>query len=43
VYRISLDNARALRDLDWQPRVSLEEGLDLTVGYFREQVANEPA
>ena len=43
VYRIALDNARALRDLDWQPRVSLEEGLDLTVGYFREQVANEPA
>jgi UDP-glucose 4-epimerase len=43
VYRIALDNARALRDLDWRPRVSLEEGLSLTVDYFREQVATEPA
>jgi UDP-glucose 4-epimerase len=43
VYRIALDDARAIRDLGWQPRVSLEEGLSLTVAYFREQVANEPA
>ena len=25
--------------LDWEPRVSLEEGLSLTVDYFREQVS----
>lgn len=39
VYRIALDNARARRDLSWEPRVSLEEGLSLTVDYFREQVS----
>jgi len=39
VYRIALDNARARKDLDWQPRISLEEGLSLTVDYFRERVA----
>jgi UDP-glucose 4-epimerase len=43
VYRIALDNSRARRDLEWQPRVTLEEGLSLTVDYFREQVASEPA
>ncbi|HZK72910.1 MAG TPA: NAD-dependent epimerase/dehydratase family protein [Clostridia bacterium] len=39
VYRISLDNARARRDLGWEPRVDLEEGLSLTVDYFRERVS----
>jgi len=39
VYRIALDNARARRDLSWEPRVSLEEGLSLTVDYFRERVS----
>jgi UDP-glucose 4-epimerase len=39
VYRIALDNERARHQLDWEPRVSLEEGLSLTVDYFREQVA----
>ena len=38
VYRIALDNERARRDLGWEPRVALEEGLSLTVDYFREQV-----
>jgi UDP-glucose 4-epimerase len=38
VYRIALDNERARRDLGWEPRVGLEEGLSLTVDYFREQV-----
>jgi UDP-glucose 4-epimerase len=38
VYRIALDNARALRDLAWEPRVSLEEGLTATVDYFRQHV-----
>jgi UDP-glucose 4-epimerase len=39
VYRIALDNTRAHRDLGWEPRVGLEEGLSLTVDYFREQVS----
>jgi UDP-glucose 4-epimerase len=43
VYRIALDNTRARRDLGWQPRVNLEEGLSLTVDYFREQVSQAPA
>ena len=42
VFRIALDNARARRDLGWEPRVSLEEGLSLTVDYFREQVSQAP-
>jgi UDP-glucose 4-epimerase len=41
VFRIALDNARALRELGWQPRVTLEEGLSLTVDYFRELVASQ--
>jgi UDP-glucose 4-epimerase len=43
VYRIALDNTRAMRDLGWQPRVDLEEGLSLTVDYFREQVSQASA
>jgi UDP-glucose 4-epimerase len=39
VYRIALDNLRARTTLGWEPRVSLEEGLSLTVDYFREQVS----
>ena len=38
VFRIALDNTRARNDLGWEPRVNLEEGLSLTVDYFREQV-----
>jgi UDP-glucose 4-epimerase len=43
VYRIALDNSRALRDLGWEPQVDLEEGLSLTVDYFREQVSSATA
>jgi UDP-glucose 4-epimerase len=43
VYRIALDNSRALRDLGWEPQVELEEGLSLTVDYFREQVSSATA
>ena len=43
VYRIALDNERARRDLGWEPRVGLEEGLSLTVDYFREQVPSAQA
>jgi UDP-glucose 4-epimerase len=39
VYRIALDNARAKEQLGWEPRISLEDGLQLTVEYFREQIA----
>ena len=39
VYRIALDNERARGTLGWEPRISLEEGLTLTVDYFREQVS----
>lgn len=42
VYRMALDNTRARRDLGWKPRVSLEEGLSLTVDYFRALVASQP-
>src|SRR6266849_2863349 len=43
VYRIALDNGRAREHLGWEPRVNLEEGLSLTVDYFREQVAQPRA
>ncbi len=43
VYRIALDNSRALRDLGWEPRIDLEEGLSLTVDYFREQISSASA
>jgi UDP-glucose 4-epimerase len=39
VYRIAIDNSRAQRELDWRPQITLEEGLRLTVEYFRHQVS----
>ena len=39
VYRIALDNTRAKGQLGWEPRIQLEEGLRLTVDYFREQIS----
>jgi UDP-glucose 4-epimerase len=40
VYRIALDNRRAAEKLGWEPRVQLEEGLRLTVEYFRERISH---
>jgi UDP-glucose 4-epimerase len=40
VYRISLDNTRARNELGWEPRINLEEGLSLTVDYFRERISS---
>jgi UDP-glucose 4-epimerase len=39
VYRIALDNTRAQEQLGWRPQITIEEGLRLTVDYFREQVS----
>lgn len=39
VYRIALDNTRAKERLGWEPRITLEEGLRLTVDYFRQQIS----
>ena len=43
VYRIALDNTLARERLGWEPRIKLEEGLRLTVDYFREQIARTRA
>jgi len=39
VYRIAHDNSRAARELGWTPQITLEEGLQQTVDYFREQIS----
>ena len=38
VYRIALDSSRAAQEIGWSPRVSLEEGLRMTVDYFKESM-----
>ena len=38
VYQISLSSVLAARELGWNPRVELEEGLRSTVEYFRQTV-----
>ena len=35
VLKIALDSGRAGRELGWEPKVSLEEGLQLSVDYVR--------
>jgi UDP-glucose 4-epimerase len=42
VFRIATDNSRARKDLGWEPKIDLEEGLSLTVDYFRQQVSVTP-
>ena len=36
-FKIYLDASKARRDLAWEPRVTLREGLEQTVTYFREE------
>ncbi len=40
VYRISLDSSRAKEEIGWTPKISLEEGLQMTVDYFRESLGS---
>ena len=35
VYRISLDWSRAAKELGWAPKIGLEDGLQMTVDYFK--------
>ncbi len=36
VYRISLNNSLARRELGWEPRFSLEKGLEMSADYYRQ-------
>ena len=36
VYKISLDPSNAEQELGWSPKITLKEGLQMTVDYFRE-------
>ena len=39
VFRICLDANKAKKELEWSPTVGLQEGLERTLAYFREQLA----
>ncbi len=43
VFRIYLDASKARRELDWEPTVSLNEGLTRTVAFFRQQLTQQPS
>ena len=43
VHLACFDCARARQELGWVAQTSLEEGLRMTVAYFREQQAPQPA
>ena len=43
VLRIALDSSRAARELRWEPRVSLEDGLRLSVDYVRRSLVRRSA
>jgi len=38
INRISLDASKAERELDWTPRITVEDGLKQTVDWFKQQV-----
>ena len=40
VYRISLDSSRAKQELGWSPKINLEDGLQMTVDYFKESMGS---
>ncbi|MDP7587377.1 MAG: GDP-mannose 4,6-dehydratase [Dehalococcoidia bacterium] len=40
VYRIALDWSQAAQVLGWSPKISLEEGLQMTVDYFKESMSS---
>lgn len=42
-FRIYLDTKRIRKELNWEPKVALEEGLARTVDFFRERVRAEGA
>jgi nucleoside-diphosphate-sugar epimerase len=35
---VALDCAKARRELGWEPRISLDEGIDRTLRWWRENV-----
>ena len=39
VFRTCLNAKKALKELEWSPTVGLQEGLERTLAYFREQLA----
>ncbi len=43
VHRIILDSTKAGRDMGWQPKTGLAEGLELTAAYFRGALRRTPA
>ena len=43
VLKIALDPGRAARELGWEPKTSLEEGLRLSVDYVRDASVRRPA
>ena len=40
VYRIALDWSQAAQVLGWSPKISLEEGLQMTVDYFKKSMSS---
>ena len=38
VYQIALDCTKAATELDWSPKISLEEGMQMTVDFFKQSL-----
>lgn len=41
VYRLVCDNSKALRMMEWKPRFSLEQGLELTIEWLRHRAPSK--